>query len=64
MNGVDELTNEIIGAAIEVHRTLIISAVSACSAVNMSRQFGPGRVATLGSIHRRDRRERRDERGE
>ncbi len=58
MNGVNELTNEIIGAAIEMHRTLhnghpaprprasrIISAISACSAVNMSPQFGPGALA-------------------
>ena len=45
MNGVNELINEIIGAAIEVHRTLIISAISACSAVNTSPQFGPGELA-------------------
>ena len=45
MNGVNELINEIVGAAIEVHGTLIISAISACSAVNTSPQFGPGELA-------------------
>ena len=34
--------NEIIRAAIEVHRTLIISAISAGSAVNTLPQFEPG----------------------
>ena len=47
MNGVDELTNEISWAAIEVYRTLIISAISAGSAVNTSPQFGPRRTSFL-----------------
>ena len=51
MNGVDELTNEISWAAIEVHRTLIISAISACSAVNTSPQFGPRNTSFLRNPH-------------
>ena len=51
MNGVDELTNEISWAAIEVYRTLIISAISACSAVNTSPQFGPRNTSFLRNPH-------------
>ena len=46
MNGVNELTNEIIGAAIEVHRTLgpglLESTYEGCL---LHEQFGPGELA-------------------
>ena len=48
MNGVDELTNEISWAAIEVYRPLIISAISA---VNTSPQFGPRNTSFLRNPH-------------
>ncbi len=43
MNGANELTNEIIGAAVEASR--IISAISTGAAVNTSPQFEPGELA-------------------